>query len=189
MFGFNRKKKDTDKVNTPSMTLSDIVRGIQHSVASAIQTASDHYLRILDQYFEEKDDDSGKYKAKSVEIELDKDHVINVPLISLVSPKSLNIDTFKVKTALKVDQSEIKKATKLEGYDDVTRGSYSVSFGNEKAGSSIRNSESLMQVEITFKAGEPSEGMMKIIDHYTNNINPISNEKLEQIRKQMDSNS
>ena len=73
--------KDTQS----SQTLSDLIRGLQHSVNAAMEMIETRNIELLGRYF---DEDGVPVKKR---IWVDDKTAIDVPLISIVNPSTVNI--------------------------------------------------------------------------------------------------
>src|ERR1700675_3102881 len=91
-------KKSTTPEAMESHTLADIARGMQHAVNSASEMADQQYLRIFELYFEP--DEKGRAKAKIMDFILPNGNVIQVPVINLIPPGGLNLESMKVQMSV-----------------------------------------------------------------------------------------
>jgi Protein of unknown function (DUF2589) len=162
----------------PRDSLSSIIRGIHHAAASTQNLLAQQYIAIIDQFFDQSKDDSnpdrpkGTLIPKMVRIQIDDHHYSMLPLITLVSPKGLYLKEMKVNLSVKVEEAESKVATSQADNYEGERTSFKVAIsptGSREAG---RPSE-VTDIEITFMAMPPAEGMMKIIDEYKNASRPV----------------
>lgn len=163
---FNKKEPMT------SQKLSDITRGMHHAASSTMNMIATQYLYFLDQFFD-KTDDNG-LSAKMVRVDINDNHYMMVPLISMVAPKGLALENMKVKMSVKMGDAEIKKATHHFDDNEATRSSFSVFISprseNKK---SRRRSTDVVDLEMNFAAMDPPEGIMSVIDEYVKLIEPI----------------
>lgn len=165
MWSFGLKKKQRNQENT---SLTDIVRGIQWAVNSAIQSTENQYIATLQKFFEKQED--GSFKAVEVDIGIDDNHFMRVPLISLVNPNGLILKKMGVEMVVKIDRTQVKNIYKedTDEESDVTRSSFNVSFSSKnKAGSG-----DVIKLNMEFEATESPEGVSRILEQLTNNIQP-----------------
>ncbi|MDC7223759.1 MAG: DUF2589 domain-containing protein [Spirochaetales bacterium] len=176
MFG-NKKKKNPEqkeKEKTPSnatYSLSALTRGIHHAASSTHAMLGQQYMHLINQFFDEQED--GTLRAKMSYVQLDDQNWIPVPLISLVSPKGLSLEKMEVRLSVKIEEAKTKKATIDADGSDADRLSMGVSLSPVAKESESRNKD-LTDITLTFVAGEPPEGLSRIIENYTNLIEPIS---------------
>ncbi len=165
---FSSKKKEEHN-------LTDIVRGIQWAVSSAIQATESQYITTLKRFFEKQED--GTYKAIEAEIVIDDEHSMKVPLISLVNPNGLILKKMKVDMVVKVDGTTIKNV--LDANDgketDITRSSFKVSFNQKN-----KDNGKTVGLTMEFDSSESPEGVSRVLEQLTNNIQPQKNIKEEQ---------
>ncbi|WP_329611014.1 DUF2589 domain-containing protein [Pseudomonas sp. KNUC1026] len=68
--------------------LRAITRGLHEAATSANQMIAQQYIRLFDQFFDYNPEALGTpMKARMVEVALDQGHHMQVPLISLVTPR------------------------------------------------------------------------------------------------------
>jgi len=94
----SKRKKENNKTK---IMLTDITRGLYHAGATVNGMLADQYVKLLENFFVyDQSDDS--YTAKTMKLNLPDDKVVEVPLISMVSPKGLMIDKMKVNMSVKL---------------------------------------------------------------------------------------
>ena len=163
---FREKKQRTQTMD--SSQLSDITRGLYHVASSTTAMVAQQYIHILQQFFDQMED--GTLQAKMAKVAVDDKHYIMVPLISLVSPTGFNLDKMKVGLAVRVDEVDVRAATHPSDDSGATRTAFTVSM-SPRPGQGDRNGEA-MTIDLEFVAHAPPEGVMRIIDSYTNLIRP-----------------
>jgi len=151
-----------------SQMLTDITRGMHHAASTTAAMVAQQYIRIIDQFFDQEDD--GTISAKMVKVNIDKEHFMMVPLISLVAPKGITLDKMVVHLAVKIDEATIKEATDRADNSMATRSAFSVSLSPKES----TDSSDVTRIEMVFVAGDPPEGISRIIEEYSNQIKPIS---------------
>lgn len=158
--------------NMDEQTLSALTRGMQHAASSTFDLMANQYLVMLAQFFDppvEKDD--GKLRAKMVYVKIDNDHWASVPLISLVAPRGLALDRMTIKLSAQVKNVDLKKAT-VEGVkSDADRASMRITMA-PRTREGERRPDDVMDIEMVFAAGDPPEGIMRLIDAFANQIDP-----------------
>lgn len=181
--------RDKKKAQDNAMTLSDVVRGIQHCVNSSIEIVEQHYINALQKYVTE---DS---KIRTERIFLDDTHYMDIPLISLTSHNALEVDEMKVKMKVNIRDADVKKATVITGEEededgdnnsdgksetyDVSRSSMMVDVCNVSRDDSGAN----MEIQMKFKVSEPPESLSRMLDALNNSIIVKLKEAEEEIKK------
>lgn len=159
---WNNKSKETH-------TFSDLIRGLQHSISSAMEMIESRNIEVLNKYFT----DSGEPVTKKIHI--NQNTSLNVPLISIVNTSALNIKEVDLEFDVKVNDMDLKQKSHSAGVvdeddefyaDRIERSSLKVSFLGGK-------SDSTMNVKIKFEAAPVPEGMSRIISEYDKVISPI----------------
>lgn len=148
------------------LTLDDITRGMQHAAASANQMLAQQYTTLLDQFFDA--DESGTLVAREVELALDSQHRLALPLVSLAMPRGLALDEMTVNMTVRSDLAE---ALPLHGAATGGVGRFYVSLAPHSKRDAGRDSEHI-DIEMKFTALQPPEAVMRVIDEYTNRLVP-----------------
>ncbi|MCX4029569.1 DUF2589 domain-containing protein [Endozoicomonas sp. SM1973] len=168
-------KKNKEPIN--SVSLTNITRGMHHAAMTTTSMVAQQYVRLFEQFFDREDpkDPDSPLKAKMVEIKLGDNHSMYVPLISMVAPKGIVMDRMKVSMSVKMEEIELKKATTADNAEQMRRGGFTVSFQSNKRskGGDGRYADEIA-IDMEFQAIEPPEGIMRVIEEYTNLIGPVS---------------
>lgn len=167
-----------NKDNQSSQTLSDLIRGLQHSVNAAMEMIETRNIELLGRYFTE---DGVPLKKR---IKIDDRTVVDVPLISIVNPSTVNIKEVEMDFNVNVLDVDLKKKVAQEGFNT---GGKEVSFDNRLKRSKLevsfdgRNDNSSMHVKIKFEATPIPEGLSRVVDEYDKTISSyeIENEGIE----------
>ncbi len=159
-----------------SVSLTNITRGMHHAAMTTTSMVAQQYVRLFEQFFDREDpkDPDSPLKAKMVEIKLGDNHAMMVPLISMVAPKGIVMDKMKVSMTVRMEDIELKKATTADNAEQMQRGGFTVSFQSNKRGKSDARFADEIQVDMEFQAVEPPEGIMRVIEEYTNLIGPVA---------------
>lgn len=162
------KSKGSKSSKDDSMTLSDIVRGIQHCVNSAYEMVQHYYMQQMDQFF---DKDGNPYKKT---IKINEDGVMDVPLFTMESHKALEIDEMKVRMSVNVSDIDMKANDVQRDYDGdgIAETKYSIersTFQVDMLGDS-KNRGKYIDIEIIFKAGAPPEAVSRVSEQLTNTM-------------------
>ncbi|MBF0450088.1 MAG: DUF2589 domain-containing protein [Candidatus Magnetomorum sp.] len=172
-------KKELEKTGQPllKLNLTDITRGLHHAASTTYAMIAQQYLLMLDQFFDrsEKADEDGHamYKAKMVSIDMGNNYKVNIPLVSLVAPKGLALDEMKVELSVRASESDVKKATHELDNSNAERASFTVNLSpKQKNGNNEGRSPEIIDITLTFKASDPPEALMRVIDMYSNLIQP-----------------
>jgi len=172
MFGFGKKKPDP----TTAQTLSDITRGMQYSVNAVQEILEQTYIRMLSRYF----DESNNNEARTVTLKVSPNQEIEVPLIAIVQPNSLALQEMTVEMSIRIDDTTLKtgrpgpmlKADQTgtnEPSPSLNRTSFTVSIAPTGKPDAPRKGD-VISVVMKFKAGDPPEGISRIIDEFTSKV-------------------
>ena len=162
-------KAETMK-NTPpaEQTLSDVVRGMAHAASAADEIIDQQFIKQLDNFFDVVPE-TGKLRAKMVQVELGPDRIIEVPLITMVDPALLSLDEVTVAMVVKLTQCKVAEMVHLaDNEQKVTRSSFGVTMTSAAPDS---RSDGL-RVSMKFKRIAPPEGATRIIDEMASMIAP-----------------
>jgi hypothetical protein len=145
---------------TPAgQTLSDIVRGIAHAVEAANEIGDISNLNQLQTFFTRNDD--GTVTAKTVRIKIDDTHYMDVPLIGLVNPSTMELEETEVRMCVRMTNTEIKEHLHTASETmKVQRASFNVALTSVKPG----ESKDVIDVTMKFKKAAPQEVMARAID-------------------------
>lgn len=156
-----------NKDDKSSQTLSDLIRGLQHSVNSAMEMIETRNIELLGRYFTE---DGVPLKKR---IWVDDKTAVDVPLISIVNPSTVNIKEVEMDFHVKVLDVDLKKKAAQGGFNT---GDKAVEFDNRLKRSKLevsfdgKNAHSSMHVKIKFEATPIPEGLSRIVDEYDKTI-------------------
>lgn len=124
------------------------------------------YTALLDQFFDA--DESGTLVAREVELALDSQHRLALPLVSLAMPRGLALDEMTVNMTVRSDIAETLPA---QGESTGGVGRFYVSLAPHSSRSTGRDSQHI-DIEMKFTALQPPEAVMRLIDEYTNRLVP-----------------
>ena len=156
-----------NKDNQSSQTLSDLIRGLQHSVNAAMEMIETRNIELLGRYFTE---DGVPLKKR---IWVDEKTAVDVPLISIVNPSTVNIKEVEMDFHVNVLDVDLKKKVAQGGFNT---GDKAVEFDNRLKRSKLevsfdgKNDHSSMHVKIKFEATPIPEGLSRIVDEYDKTI-------------------
>ncbi|RYC47146.1 DUF2589 domain-containing protein [Pectobacterium zantedeschiae] len=164
----NAHSTSNDRVTTSkAMTLADIACGMQHAATAANQFIAHQYQQTLDPFFERSAD--GALTPKTIAIQLDSRHHIELPLVALSAPRGLMLEKMKVQMTVRTDAvSNDEVTSSLDGYNI---SNFHVSMSPSGKNKNGRNSQHV-DIEMQFTAIEPPESIMRLIDEYTNLVIP-----------------
>lgn len=154
-------------------SLAALTRGIHHAASSTYSMLAQQYIQMIGQFFEQKEDEDGNLKlfAKMVYIKISENTETAIPLISLVAPKGLALERMKVCMSVRIEETNSKQATIDEDQTDIDRLSLKVSV-SPRTKEGQRRSSDVTDIDMEFTAGDPPEGVMRLIDAYTNLLDP-----------------
>lgn len=151
------------------LALDEIARGMQHAAASANQLLAQQYTRVLDTFFDSNDE--GLLTARSVDVELDAEHTMPVPLVALATPRGLALERMVVHLTVRGDFAE---AMPLDGGDHRARFHVTLAPPSKRTGDGSgreRDTEHI-DIEMHFAALDPPDAIMRVIDEYTHRLVP-----------------
>lgn len=152
-------------------TFSDLVRGLQHAVNAAMEMAEARNLELLSRYFTE----NGNPIVRRVNI--DGNTAMDVPVITVVNPASINIKEVEMEFNVQINNVEILEKLPQRGFlangqaenlkISMERSDLEIQFSNDPSQTSA------MKVKIKFEAGEPAEGMARVIEEFGKGVVPV----------------
>ncbi len=155
----------------------EIARGMQHAAAAANQLLAHQYTTVLDQFFDAAED--GLLTPRTVDVALDAEHTMPVPLVALATPRGLALDRMIVHLTVRGDFTEALPAGGFAGDDQ--RGRFYVTLappsargdaqGPAQGRANARDSQHI-DIEMQFAALAPPEAIMRVIDEYTHRLVP-----------------
>jgi len=159
--------------------LTDITRGLQNAAAETNALVAEQYIRILSEYFERLED--GTLKAKMVRVQLDDRHYSLVPLVSMVAPTGLALDRMRVELSIRLEDAEEERVRLLRrlkvagrGRDNaLSRSQFRASLSPRGGGEGKGRPSDHVHIDLEFKALQTPESIMRVIDTYTNMIEPM----------------
>ncbi len=156
-----------------SQALDNILRGLQYAALSAHRMNIQQHIELIDSYFDKKPGIPGK--PKMINMALDDNNHIDVPLISLVKPDGISLEEMKVSMTVKVEgnlSEEFENPVKKLGVNEKLS-SFNVSFGSRSSKNKERSHDEI-NIDVVFKKTGTPEGMERIIEEYTKLIQPVS---------------
>lgn len=151
------------------LALDEIARGMQHAAASANQLLALQYTRVLDTFFDSNDD--GLLTARTVNVELDAEHTMPVPLVALATPRGLALEKMVVHLTVRGDFAE---AMPIDGGDHRAHFHVTLAPPSKRGGEATardRDTEHI-DIEMHFAALDPPDAIMRVIDEYTHRLIP-----------------
>ncbi|MCL6591594.1 MAG: DUF2589 domain-containing protein [Firmicutes bacterium] len=146
-----------------AQTLSDIARGIQHCVNSTMEIMEQQYLRILSRHFDENSN------PKLIRMKTPNGYELEAPSITLLSPKEIALEEMIVEMSVRVDQIHSKKVKSRGNAPELSRSSFMVSLAPKQPESRPDN---VINIMMKFKAGDPPEGVSRVIEEFARQILP-----------------
>jgi len=178
---FNRHKEplalpDPRKQPMAACDLSSITRGLQQAAAATQHLVAQQYIKLFDQFFDYDIDDLGTpMKAKMVDVALDEQHTLRVPLVTLVAPRGLALEAMKVDLSVRMHATEQQKASHALENGELDCAQFFVTFGGDKNDHHPRKTDE-MHISMEFRACDPPESIHRMIEEYTQLISPVRND-------------
>lgn len=155
-----------------AQSLADLIRGLQHSVNAAMEMVETRNVELLGRYFSP----DGEPLVRRLNI--DDQTAVDVPLISIVNPSTINIKEVEMDFSVQIDSSDLRCKRPQQGFqagdaeaefdNRLRRSSLAISFGGSG------KEPSRMQVHIKFEATPIPEGLSRTIDEYNKIILPYN---------------
>ena len=130
--------------------------------------AARHSLQQLDRYFE------ADGSPVMVTLKTGPDTVLEVPLLTLIDQSMLVMDEMQVELSLRITETTTKEVTLEQvptadaGPFTLDRGSFKVEFAPPRQ--HARDQDGLIDIVMKFKAGDPPEGVARVVDAFNNRI-------------------
>ncbi len=156
-----------NKEEKGSQALSDLIRGLQHSVNAAMEMIETRNVELLGRYFTE---DGVPLKRR---IMVDEKTAVDVPLISIVNPSTVNIKEVEMEFNVNVVDVDLRQKEAQGGF---LTGDKDVDFDNRLRRSKLevsfdgKNNQSKMHVKIKFESTPIPEGLSRVVDEYDKTI-------------------
>lgn len=156
--------------NVPQ-TLSDLIRGPQHSVNTAMEMVETRNVELLGRYF------SPEGEPLTKRLNINGQTAIDVPLISIVNPSTINIKEVEMDFSVQIVSSDLRQKRPQEGFQ---AGEQRTHFDNRLKRSNLeisfdgKKDDSRMHVHIKFEARPIPEGLSRTIDEYDKTIMPFN---------------
>lgn len=175
LFGLDRKNdrpEDEDNGADPLVDrtpgLTDVVRGMAHAVMAADEIQDQQYIRLVNRYFTQNDDGTLSPRLVKMRHPVTKE-VVAFPLIRFVNPSGLGLDELKVEMSVRMKHAGVKETQHAanEG-GKVTRGSFGVEIAPKGRRSSNKRAEDVLDIEMTFRASDPPEGLNRLYEAFDN---------------------
>lgn len=161
---------DLSSKNAPitASDLCDITRGLQEAAAATNNLIAQQYIKLFDQFFDYDAQALGTpMKAKMVEVAMDDQHMMQVPLIALVSPRGLALERMQVDLSVRIQNTETTEVNA-----DLKRERFYVTVGGQNKRNGDARDPDEVQIRMQFQACEPPEALNRLIEEYTNLISP-----------------
>lgn len=158
------------KKTNGAQTFADLIRGLQHSVNAAMEMIETRNIELLGRYFTPE----GEPLVKRLSV--DDTTVVDIPIISIVNPATVNIKEVEMDFSVQINSSELRCKEPQPGF---LAGGDSAHFNNGLKRSSLeitfdgKKDASRMQVHIKFESKPLPEGFSRIIDEYDKTIMPF----------------
>lgn len=158
-----------NKTNQPTSPqyLDAIVRGLSYVANCASELSLTHYKGLIEQFFD-YDEKEQVFTPKTVDLRLDDNHIITMPLVAVTDAKGLYLDELDVAFSVKVTGIDINELTKTMKENHPH---FIVDLAPGTANKNSSNKD-IIDFKAKFKANEAPECVMKIIDKYNSQIHP-----------------
>lgn len=152
-----------------SSDLCEITRGLQEAASATTSLIAQQYIRLFDQFFDYDPQALGTpMKAKMVEVAVDDQHKLKIPLIALVAPRGLALERMQVDLSVKVQNTRPAR----ESCPDASHQRFFVKVGQQTRRQGEARDPDEVQIRMQFQACEPPEALNRLIEEYTHLISP-----------------
>ncbi|WP_236193262.1 DUF2589 domain-containing protein, partial [Pseudomonas faucium] len=149
-----------------AIDLRDITRGLQEAAAAANSLIAQQYINLFDQFFDCDSEALGApMKARMVEVAMDDQHVMRVPLFALIAPKGLALERMQVDLSVRVNGTQARQQLEAES-QNASSANFKVTIGAQGRQGEARDPDEV-QIRIQFQATEPPEALNRLIEEYT----------------------
>lgn len=148
-----------------SLTLSDIIRGMQHCVNTSAEIAEQHYTHTFEKFF----DSGGRLLTQPVKI--GDTMQMDIPLLCMSNHNSLEFEEMHIKMQIHIQDMQQKQTETPFEYGtekyQFTRSSLNVALGEVHKDN---DETSPAEIEMIFKRSTPPEAVARLIDRLNNAI-------------------
>jgi hypothetical protein len=165
------------KKKEAKQTFSDLVRGLQYSVNTAMEMLEARNLELLSRYFTEEGD------PRVRRLNIDENTAIDVPIISIVSPSALAVKEMEMEFAVQINNVELREKMPQHGFlagekhEDLKistdRSDLQIDF------SGTTDKTTTMKIKIKFESAPMAEGMAKTVEEFTRGVEPFERVDVE----------
>jgi hypothetical protein len=184
LFGFSRWKSKNGKESGGSLTLSDVIRGLQHCVNSSQEIVEQHTVTSINKFL----DKDNKPITRTVRV--GENGAMDLPLICLAGHNYLNLEELEIKLDVYINNADLKEAKiphkdgeseMVDGSDaaekvaSITRSAFIVDVCNITSD----NDKTHMHMTLKFASKEPHEAISRIVETLNNSMHayPIDRSK------------
>ncbi|MCU1720120.1 DUF2589 domain-containing protein [Pseudomonas sp. 5P_5.1_Bac1] len=152
-----------------SSDLCDITRGLQEAASATTSLIAQQYIRLFDQFFDYDPEALGTpMKAKMVEVAVDDQHSLKIPLIALVAPRGLALERMQVDLSVKIQNTR----PAADQCPEARHQRFFVKVGQQTKRQGEARDPDEVQIRMQFHACEPPEALNRLIEEYTHLISP-----------------
>jgi hypothetical protein len=158
-----------EKKNKPisPQYLDGIIRGLNYVANCASDMSLSHYSNLISQYFD-YDEEQKIHKPKVIQLMLDDEHQITMPLIAITDAKGLYLDELNVDFSVRVTGID---ADNLQQQVQGTYPKLIVDIAPSHR-SKDNMSKDIIDFKVKFKSRDSPECVMKIIDKFNSQVIP-----------------
>ncbi|WP_407311026.1 DUF2589 domain-containing protein [Pseudomonas sp. nanlin1] len=159
--------------------LSHITRGLHEAAAATNQLIAQQYIKLFSQFFDgDPENPAVPMRAKMVEVAVDADHTMQIPMIALVTPRGLSLEAMNVDLSVRIKACEVEQAQRELENGEAHYERFSVTLGADKRNSQDRDPNEV-QISLKFEARQPPEALNRLIEEYTQLISPVRTRPLD----------
>lgn len=156
-----------------SFSLDALVGALNHAVVEAQRVAEVQHLALMDDFFDT--DDTGVRTARSVKVGVPSltdasQEVIDVPLVTLIPISSLTIKDLSISFRARLLEAEVNETESDDSAKSALGGAASHTLLLDLKAPRMMSNPIFADVQVTFQAGDPPEGLVRINDRILKQI-------------------
>lgn len=158
-------KKIFWKKEVEDVTLTDVIRGLQHCINQSKELNNIQYVSELQKYFYENGDEfSPIYQT----LKIGQTQAINLPIVCLFEHNSINLEEMEVAMDLTIKNMTLKSTVnkskdgqeETDVPEDISRTAFAVDLNSAR----LEGDYSKLELKFKFKAGAVPEAISRVID-------------------------
>lgn len=147
-----------------------LVHGLHDTAAASMDIVGEQYVHLFDQYFDSMPD--GARKPKIVRLQLDDEHYLTVPLVSLVPTRGISLERMRVTFSTRLDEQLLQEASQAD-QTELDLDAFSVQLVPHSQGQEQKSAKTdVFDVIMEFRAQEAPDSVRQLIREHADTIAP-----------------